>query len=96
MRKQENLNTLKDKLTEQDINEIIAIVGYRCRIKTLNRLRSILTYSPSSIGNYGIYDRLMKEESPTKPGVYGWFYCAGQSYTDEIRTVKDCILGKIY
>jgi hypothetical protein len=87
--KQENLNTLKDKLTEQDVDEIVSIVGHRCRIKTVNRLRSILTYSASTLAPYGIYSRLMKENGR-------WFYCAGQSYTDEIKTLRECILGKIF
>ena len=86
--KQENLNTLKGKLTENDIDQIIAIVGYRCRIKTINRLRSILTYS-SSLGDFGIFGRLIKEEDEK------WRYIAGQSYPDEIKTVRECILGKV-
>lgn len=87
--KQQNLNTLKQSLTENDIDQIVAIVCHRCRIKTTNRIRSILTYHPSSIPNYGIFDRLLKEGNT-------WSYCAGQSYPDEIRTLRDCILGKIY
>lgn len=79
-------NQLKTQLTESDIDAIVAIVGHRCRIKTCNRLRSILTYSPSLIPTYGILDRLSKEPS-------GWQYFAGQSYTDEIKTVRDVILN---
>lgn len=89
MPKQLNFNNQKNKLTEQDIDQIMAIVGARCRIKTLNRLRSILTYHPSSVGNFGILERLIKEGNT-------WSYCAGQSYPDEIRTVRECILGKNY
>lgn len=89
MSTQENLNTLKSNLTENDIDQIIMIVGHRCRIKTCNRLRSILTYSASTLQSFGIFNRLMKEDGK-------WFYCAGQSYPDEIRTVRECILGKIY
>ena len=87
--KQENLNTLKSQLTEEDINALIDIIGHRCRIPTIQRLRSILTYHSSSIQNFGILDRVIKEDGK-------WFYCAGQSYPDEIRTVRECILGKRY
>jgi hypothetical protein len=87
--KQQNLNTLKSNLTESDIDSIVDIIGHRCRIKTCNRLRSILTYSASSIQSFGILDRLIKENGH-------WSYCAGQSYPDEIRTVRECILGKRY
>jgi hypothetical protein len=90
MKQYKDLNEMKTQLTEQDIDSIISIIGARCRVKTINRLRSILTYSASSIGNYGIYGRLWK----TDKGY--WEYCAGQCYTSEIKTVRECILGKIY
>lgn len=86
--KQENFNDLKSNLTDLDIEQIVTIVGYRCRIRTVNRLTSILKYGPSSIGNFGILSRLVKESGR-------WEYIAGQSYTDEIRVVRDCILGKV-
>jgi hypothetical protein len=87
--RQENFNDLKTKLTDLDIEQIVTIVGYRCRIKTCQRLTSILKYGPSTIGSYGILSRLVKESGQ-------WEYIAGQSYTDEIRVVRECILGKQY
>jgi hypothetical protein len=83
-----SFNTLKTKLTDDDVSAILGIVGYRCREKTLRRLRSVMTYSPSSIPVYGIFERLTKTESGE------WEYCAGQSYSDEIRTLRSCILGE--
>jgi|LakMenEpi03Aug12_release.lakeMendotaPanAssembly.Ray.scaffolds.fasta_scaffold114122_5 hypothetical protein len=83
-----SFNTLKTQLTADDVSAILGIVGKRCREKTLRRLRSILTYSPSSIPVFGIFERLTKTESGE------WEYCAGQSYPDEIRTLRDCILNK--
>lgn len=82
--RQVNLNNI-ESLSEQDIDQIIAIIGYRCQVKTCNRLRSILTYSRSMIGHYGIYERLIKENGK-------WRYIAGQSYPDEVRTLRECIL----
>jgi len=82
-----SFNTLKTELTESDISAILSIVGYRCREKTYNRLRSILKYGPSSIPTYGIFDRLTKAVDGS------WEYTAGQSYPDEIRTLRDCILN---
>ena len=76
------------ELTDQDIEQIIEIVGYRCRVKTVNRLRSILTYGLGSIQSYGIFNRLIKEDR-------GWTYIPGQDYTSEIKTLRDCILGRI-
>lgn len=80
-----SFNDLKTQLSEQDVDQIIEIIGHRCRIKTCNRLRSILTYSPSLVPTYGILERLTKENG-------GWSYCAGQSYPDEIRTLREIIL----
>lgn len=79
-------NDLKTSLTEQDVDELVSIIGKGCRQATKTRLRTILTYSPSSIGNYGIFGRLEKYADGS------WHYCAGQSYPDEIRTLKELIL----
>ena len=82
---QKNFNNQKDNLTEQDIDTILKIISYRCRVKTVNRLRSILTFHKSLIPENGILSRLILDE-------HGWYYCAGQDYTSEIKTVRDCIL----
>lgn len=86
MKTQSTFNDLKTNLSESDIESILSIIGYSCRIKTINRLRSILTYSPSLIPNYGIMERLVLEDGQ-------WHYIAGQSYPDEIRTVREVILN---
>lgn len=88
MREKNSFNDLKASLTEDDIDALIEIIGKRCHIKTCKRLRSILTYSPSTVENLGILERLVKENGQ-------WHYIAGQSYPDEIRTVREIILGKI-
>ena len=80
-----SFNDLKTSLTEQDIDQIVAVIGHRCRIKTCQRIRSVLTYHPSSVPSYGIMERLTKENN-------NWSYCAGQSYPDEIKTVREIIL----
>jgi hypothetical protein len=85
MTNEKSFNDLKTSFSETDIDQILEIIGHRCRVKTLKRLRSILTYSPSLIPSYGIMSRLVKDDK-------GWSYVAGQSYTDEIRTVREVIL----
>lgn len=85
MSEQVNFNDYKFKITNTDIEQILDIVAYRCRLKTYNRLRSILTYGKHTIPNFGILNRLTKEDGK-------WSYCAGQSYPDEIKTVRDIIL----
>jgi len=87
--RQINLNILKseDNLTDDDIDQIISIVGKRCRIKTIHRLRSCLNFGPFK--SYGIFNRLIKDDNGE------WSYIAGQSYPDEIKTLRQCILGEI-
>jgi hypothetical protein len=80
-------NNLKSNLSDQDIDELVAIIGHRCHPKTRTRIRSILKYDSSRIPMAGILDRLTKEP-------YGWQYFAGQSYPDEIRAVRQLILNK--
>lgn len=86
---EQNFTDLKRNLTESDIDQIVALVGKGCRIKTYIRLRSILTYGPSTIEDCGIMRRLSRDKNGQ------WEYTAGQSYTDEIRTVREVILGKV-
>jgi len=82
---QSNFNNLKATFTDDDINQIVALLGHRCSIKTVNRLRSLITYNASTIPTYGMLERLMKENDQ-------WSYCDGQSYIDEIRTIRNIIL----
>ena len=86
---QVNFNDLKHKLTNLDVDQLVILIGHGCRHKTKVRIRSILTYGWGSVGSFGIYNRLIKEGGK-------WDYIAGQSYSDEIRTLRDCILGKVY
>jgi len=81
-----SFNDLKGELTESDIDNLVTLLGKHCRLGTLQRLRSCLTYGASRIASYGILERLVKEENGA------WSYCAGQSYPDEIRTIREIII----
>jgi hypothetical protein len=83
--KQINFNNYRDKLTEKDKAEIFEILSSRCRQKTKELLAKRLDKHLDLIPEYGILNRLIKEK-------HGWNYCAGQSYPDEIRTVRKIIL----
>ena len=78
---------LKTNLTPEDVDQLVDLIGSRARQATKTRLRSILTYGPSTIPDYGIFRRLAKMHATGQ-----WQYIAGQSYPDEIRTVRECIL----
>lgn len=83
--KEINFNDKKSNLTENDIDQIVSMLGKKCRINTIRRLRSILTYSPSMIKSYGILNRLILENNH-------WRYIAGQDYVSEVKTVRQLIL----
>ena len=83
--REKTFNELKNELTENDIDQIIEIVGKRCRMKTITRLVSMLKYSASTIPSYGILERLTRDRWNF------WSYCAGQSYPDEIRIIRNII-----
>ena len=83
--KQINFNNYKDKMNEKDKEEIFKILSSRCRQKTKELLALRLEKHLDLIPEYGILNRLIKEE-------HGWSYYAGQSYPDEIRTVRKIIL----
>lgn len=85
---QDNFNSIRSSLTDVDKDQILDLIGKGTRAKTKDRLRSILRYHCESLPHHGIFGRLYKDKN-------GWSYCAGQSYTDEIRCVRECILGKV-
>jgi len=62
MKEQINFNNYRNKLTENDIDEIISVIGTRCRINTIEKLRANLNYHASIIPHYGILNRLMYVE----------------------------------
>lgn len=75
----------RQPLTFREQISLLALLGKGCRAETKRRLAIALTYVPD-ITNHGIYGRVI-----LGPRVS---YCAGQSYPDEIRTVRECLLGR--
>lgn len=76
---------LKNELTEDDRQQLLEILGHRCRQSTKKKLQNRLERFSESVPQYGIIDRLLYERGQ-------WQYCAGQSYIDEIRTVRKIFL----
>lgn len=71
------------QLTKDEVDALVEILGYRCLDKTKLRLRRVLSFVPNIV-SFGIYYRLM-----LSPRI---FYCAGQSYPDEIRFIRKLLL----
>ena len=77
-------------LTNEQQSEIIRLVGKKCRANTVDRLVRRLTLPLSIWKSYGIYSRLiLTDDQTTSP-----YYICGQSWTDEMRTLRECILDK--
>jgi hypothetical protein len=73
--------TLNEKLSFYDL------VSSGCRQKNKDRLYNIIVKWFAIYDHYGIYERVYFQDEKCH-------YCAGQSYPDEIRNLRDCILGK--
>lgn len=71
-------------LTAAEIDELVALLGKRCKDRTRAQLADALDALPG-FGNRGIFGRVLFEES-------GVSYCAGQSYPDEIRLVRQLVI----
>lgn len=77
---------VQNDLTANDVDQLVALLGYRCRVETCKRIRSILTYGASTIPDFGIMRRLVRDDKGR------WEYIAGQSYPDEMRIVRNIVM----
>lgn len=73
-------------LNEQQQESLYILLAKGCRAKMRNRLARRVALPLSLWENYGIYRRVEVGDSSVS-------YCAGQSYPDEIRTVRECVSG---
>jgi hypothetical protein len=76
----------KRELTSREIDKCVKVLGSGCRWPTKRELRLVLGFVPD-IRGHGIYGRVLFEDGRVD-------YCAGQSYPDEIRTVRNLLLGR--
>jgi hypothetical protein len=75
-------------LTDHQQQEILSIIGKGCRADTKARLSRRLQLPLSLWVRYGDYSRLIiADDTESAP-----YYIAGQSYTDEIKTIRKLIL----
>ena len=74
----------KMPLSKSEIDSLMDIFGSRCRARTKRILAYALNAVPD-IKGYGIYERVYLTNGKAH-------YCAGQSYPDEIRTVRELLL----
>ena len=76
----------QEEFTEAEKSGLYELLTGYCRQDTKARFSRKLNVPLSCWANYGIYGRVMFEGDKIT-------YCAGQSYTDEIRTIRKLILN---
>ena len=74
-------------LSPEQQNELLALLGSKCQRKTKERLARRFALPLSLLSNHGIFSRVFLRYD--REGVH---YCAGQSYTDEVRMVRELVL----
>jgi hypothetical protein len=80
-----NFNSDRELLTDDDKQQIFELLSKGLRANNYNLLNDRIFNCLGMIPYHGILGRVIKEDC-------GWSYCAGQSYPDEIRTVRKIIL----
>ena len=73
-------------LTTGQTESLIGVFGARCKNKTREALHRFATAIPL-VSHYGIYNRVLFDGDTCH-------YVAGQSYPDEIRTVRKLMTGR--
>ena len=76
-----------NSLNDEQIKSFIAFVGSKCRQKTKEKLERRLKTPFSLWTNYGIFSRVILENDNQI------YYICGQSWNDEMRTLRECILN---
>ena len=74
-------------LTEEQQSDIVAMVGKGCRADTKHRLARMVSLPLSLWTKHGIYSRVTLDDE-------GASYICGQSWSDEMRTLRECMLNK--
>jgi hypothetical protein len=74
------------KLNGYQQSAIVGLLGSRCRKETVNRLWRAVNDNCRKVKSCGIMDRVMLAPN-------GASYCAGQSYPDEIRVVRQTVIA---
>jgi hypothetical protein len=78
-------NNIECELSKEQIDLVVSMIGYRCRHDTKARLKRRLALPLALLKNHGIYDRLMIGDRSIE-------YVCGQSWDDEMRTLRECLI----
>jgi hypothetical protein len=72
-------------LTEAEQSAFFSLIAKGCRVNTKDKLSRRLELPLSLWNDYGIYKRVTFDEK-------GIYYICGQSWTDEMRVLRECVL----
>jgi len=81
-----NALDLPHELTETEKAAILALIGAKCRATTKQRLERRLNTPLSCWERFGIYSRMVFKNGDAD-------YICGQSWPDEMRTLRECVLN---
>lgn len=73
-------------LTETEQSALFCLISKRCRVNTKDKLSRRLELPLSLWKDYGIYRRVTFDNQ-------GIDYICGQSWSDEMRTLRECVLS---
>lgn len=74
-------------LSESEQSSLLSIIGKGCRNSTKDKLSRRVALPLSLWTDYGIFKRVTFADGEVD-------YICGQSWTDEMRTLRECIIGK--
>jgi hypothetical protein len=80
--KLENTNSV---LNDKQRNAFLSLIGKGCRKNTKEKLASHLKVALCMWKRFGIYSRVILTDDDVE-------YICGQSWNDEMRTLRECIL----
>ena len=78
-------------LSDAEAESLADLLGKGCHGKTKRRLHTVCRFIVHRGESCGLYERLTFDH--VGPNLVGAFYCAGQSYPDEIRRLRALVLG---
>ena len=74
-----------ESLNEKQIEAFLSLIGKGCRQNTKEKLARRISIPLSLWKSYGIFSRVILTDDDVE-------YICGQSWNDEMRTLRECIL----